>query len=63
MISNLLLFIELLYLLYFLLFLVYGLHQCVSNRPSDGVRGRELLSGREGKGEIISLNVAFKGGS
>ena len=32
----------------------------MSNRPS--VRGK-LLSGREGKGEVMSLEVAFKGGS
>ena len=34
-----------------------------SVREQSAVRGRELLSGREGKGEIISIKVAFKGGS
>ena len=46
-------------LTYFLLFLVYGLQVL----EQSAVRGRELLSGREGKGEVISLKVAFKGGS
>ena len=34
--------------------------KCVSNRPSEGGK---LLNGREGKGEVMSLEVAFKGGS
>ena len=34
-----------------------------SVREQSAIRGRELLNGREGKGEIISLKVAFKGGS
>ena len=33
--------------------------KCVSNWPS---MGGKLLSGREGKGEVMSLEVAFKGG-
>ena len=34
-----------------------------SVRKQSAIRGRELLSGREGKGEVISFKVAFKGGS
>ena len=34
-----------------------------SVREESAVHGRKLLSGREGNGEIISLKVAFKGGS
>ena len=34
--------------------------KCVRNRPSVGGK---LLSGREGKGEVMSLEVEFKGGS
>ena len=34
--------------------------KCVSNRPSVGWK---LLSGRDGKGEVISLEVSFKGRS
>ena len=47
------------YFTYFLLFLVMDC-KYVSNRPSVGGK---LLSGREGKGEVMSLEVAFKGGS
>ena len=42
---------------YFLLFMD---SKCVINRPSVG---GILLSGREGKGELMSIEVAFKGGS
>ena len=31
-----------------------------SVREQSAVRRRELLSGREGEGEVISLNVVFK---
>ena len=49
------------YTLLFTLFL-FGLWTA-SVREQSAVRGRELLIGREGKGEVISLKVAFKGGS
>ena len=47
------------YFTYFLLFLVYGLQV----REQSASVGGKLLSGREGKGEVMSLIVAFKGGS
>ena len=34
-----------------------------SVREESAVRGRELLSRRKGKGEVISIKVSFKGGS
>ena len=46
------------YILYLLTF--FGLCKCVSDWLS---MGGKLLSGREGKGEVMSLEVAFKGGS
>ena len=33
-----------------------------SMREQSAVRGRGLWKGREGKGEVISIKVAFKGG-
>ena len=50
------------YYLLILLVTFFGL-MTASVREQSVVRGRELLSGREGKGEVISLKVAFKGGS
>ena len=46
----------------YLLFTFFGL-LTASEREQSAVRGRELLSGKEGKGEVISLKVALKGGS
>ena len=47
-------------LCYFTYFFWFMDCKYVSNRPSVGGK---LLSGREGKGEVMSLEVAFKGGS
>ena len=47
---------------YLLTFTFIGLWTA-SVREQSAIRGRELLSGREGKAEIISLKVSFKGGS
>ena len=46
-----------------LLFFTFCCLWTASVREQSAVRGRELLSGREGRGEVISLKVVFKGGS
>ena len=51
-------YIYILYINIYLLLLFFA-----SVREQSAVRGRELLSGREGKGDVISLKVPFKGGS
>ena len=50
---------------YFCNIIIINIFVCLwtaSVREQSAVRGRELLSGREGKGEVISLNVALKEG-
>ena len=52
-------------LLYFLLFWFMDC-KCVSNQPSVGgklLSGREIIEWEGRQGEVMSLEVAFKGGS